>query len=301
MRYNAQYISAEYGVNVFFSNVGEDTHHIQYNAVVRYAGRYKDTQSVIHLYKKDILLDNNNTDDNSYLLAMECSKALFPITVISNQKGLLTAIRTDSVSNNWLEHKESLKYFEGESATRYINETESSLKNEDKLKLLVDRDVFFSNYFRLIYGGTDFSESVRFQMKMPFTSFGEDYIFDCCQQISRERVDSYDDYWIVTQSGISKSQVTAQEAYPFKFQDDSINSSCMEGTMFTEYEVNKGNGRIEKMQHSFILKVGDLILREVKMEAHLLIEKEVLPCNDEDIEQMQNSQKKQNFFSRLFE
>lgn len=299
MRYLPENISAEYGVNIYFDNKEDEIQHIQYNAVVQYGGKYGDNHTVFHLYKKDVVLNRNLADDNSYQLAVACGKAFYPITVLVDDSGLIAAFKTDSAWENWERNKDSLKYFTGEEAERYIADTENALKNEEKLKLLIERDMFFSHFFKLIFGYPDTDDGIGFETNIPLIPFEAPQTFDCVQRVDIQSLnDSAEEYYRISQAGTLTDSIKVEEITPFRFTDNETNSSAVAGVFTAEYEMDKSSGRIESLKCDHTVKYENQILRETKMEAYFLHEKEVLPFIDKELNKQ--APRKKNFLERLF-
>jgi len=289
--------SREYGVNIYYDNKIDEIQRIQYNAVIQSSGMLEN-ESAIKIYKENIILNENRTDDNSYELAKSCAKPLFPITILVDRQGSIVSMRIDDIIRRWEENKEHLKYFSGEEADRYIADTEAALKDREKVKLLVERDFFFLHFFKLIYGSQP-DDKIKFTSALPVTPFHDPYTFDCTQSIEDDTTSGNNDM-IVVQKGILTDSVAVNEITPFRYPDPGRSEANIDGQYTCRYTIGRESNLIDSIVCDYIFKTKDDVIYEVRLEAYHIAEKSIIPTEDEYIASLR-PKSKQTLWERLFD
>ena len=292
LTYNPQLSSREYGVNLYIDEGNNDPQRVQFNAIVQYCGEFESNYSIFHLFKHNLVLNRNLADEHAIQLAVECNKAFYPLTLLTDKRGLIYTLRTDNILARWKEQRVKIeRYFKGEEARKYIEATESALMNKEKVNMIVLGDLFFSQFFELNYR----SDTINFKRLIHLAPFADPQEFDCQQSVDKESLKDKDsDVFVILQLGSMSKEYTPGELFPRRLFDPQANEKIVEGRYEVTYELQKETNVIDSMTGYFILHQGDHKLFEIKLEAYHLSEKTIQPEKDTELLKLVKNKNKQN-------
>ena len=305
LAYNPVHASAAYGVTLYIDEGDGKEQRIQFIATVSYCGMMDEAMSIFHLRKEELVINGNRSDEHSINLAKECSKAFYPITVITDQRGLLAAIRTGGFMERWKQQRVKLeKYFGGATAKQYIDATEAALNNTESIEKLVYGDHFFAQYFRLVHGLQSVSKGINFTTQLHLVPFKDAQAFKCRQNINLELLkDDTSNSYEVEQQGEMNDLVKVRNLFPTRNANVKMNEQMVTSHFSMTYQLQKSTNFIEAMNGHYQLEANEFKLLSIKLEAYHLADKQIPDEKDTELKKMATKNKKsflENIIDYLF-
>ena len=280
-----------FGVNLYIDRKGKPQQRVQFVATVVYCGQYMDEYLIYHLSKTDFVINKNLSDEYLYAMATECTKAIYPITVLINKTGRLYAMRTDNIPPRWIEKRKLLEmYYQGEFADNYFNKVEETINNPAKLRKIIEDDLFFSQLFNITYGKNNMEE-IAFENSLNIIANAAPFKYKCTQNIDFDCLhNSETDYFDIKHKG---ETVDNYETRQF-FKETKGNKTPLKSTYTLTYEIEKTKLDINSLTGNFIVKTEEETLMETTLTAYRLYEKPVSQQVDEYLLEAEKQQKRQD-------
>ncbi|MBN2744541.1 MAG: hypothetical protein JXR39_11670 [Marinilabiliaceae bacterium] len=294
LAYHPENASAAYGVNLYIDEGDDKEQRIQFIATISYCRMMDETMSIFHLRKEDLVINGNRSDEHSINLAKECNKAFYPITVITDQRGLLAAIRTDGFMDRWKPHRVQMeRYFGGATAKQYMDATEVALNNTESIEKLVYGDHFFAQYFRMVHGLQLITKGINFTTQLHLVPFKDAQAFKCRQTINLELLkDDTSNNYEVEQQGEMSDLVKVRDLFPTRFSDVKMNEQMVTGHFSMTYQLHKSTNFIESMIGNYHLDANGSKLMSIKLEAYHLADRQIPEEEDKELKKMAAKNKK---------
>jgi hypothetical protein len=305
LAYNPEHASAAYGVNLYIDEGDDKEQRIQFIATISYCGMMDETMSIFHLRKEELVINCNRSDEHSINLAKECSKALYPITVITDQRGLLAAIRTEGFMERWKQQRVQLeRYFGGATTKQYMDATEAALNNSKSIEKLVYGDYFFAQYFRLVHGLHSGHKGINFTTQLHLVPFKDAQAFKCKQTINLDLLkDIPSDTYEVEQQGQMCDIYKVRDLFPTRYTDVKLDEQMVTSHFSMTYQLQKSTNFIEGIKGHYQLEANEFKLLSIKMEAYNLADKQIPNEKDKELNKMATKNKKsflENIIDYLF-
>jgi len=305
LTYNPHNASAAYGVNLYIDEGDDKEQRIQFIATINYCGMMDETMSIFHLRKEDLVVNGKRSDEHSINLAKECSKAFYPITVITDQRGLLAAIRIEGFMERWKQQRVQLeRYFGGATAHQYMDATEAALNNSKSSIKLVYGDYFFAQYFRLVHGLQSVSKGINFTSQLHLVPFKDAQAFKCKQTINIDLLkDITSDSYEVEQQGQMCDMYKVRDLFPNHYPEVKLDEQMVTSHFSMTYQLQKSSNFIEAMSGHYQLEANEFKLLSIRMEAYHLADKQIPAEKDKEWKKMATKNKKsflENIIDYLF-
>lgn len=275
-QYNPRESSGAYGTNIYIEK-DLSKQCLQSINTIQYVGKLTPDKYAFHVYKTDLLVNGIEPDEHVYRLANECSKSCFPLTVITNNKGLHEMVRTDDIVERWPIAREKIeREFQGEGSNIYMKNIEQVIKNPIYITRMIERDLFFNLYFGLIYGMSD-SKAVK--KMIPIIPFAEPVSYFCNQTV---HFDSSEELIILT-----RGKFNDERDYTVLFPKDvSIRNgeTSLTGICNIEYVINKKQNLISAIKGEFNIFSNGNKMIDTHISSYYLEEIHIDPIVDKFIE-----------------
>jgi hypothetical protein len=298
LRYNPQLLTGTYGINIHIKKP-EVSCRIQFEEKVQFAGNISNDLHAFRITRDNLLINGIEPDEHIFELANECSKIIYPITLLTNNKGLCHMVRNDDIRQRWLEKKYDIeKRFVGEGSELYISLLEDKINNPDYISLLVEKDLFISLFFGLMYETSIVPEKM-IKRCIPVLPFDDPVEFACQNSIMEcERNKEL----IVCENGS-----LSDEACLDKLIKNELNNilapegRTLSGACDIKYTLDSEYHNIKSIESTFVLKLGESNIMDIVATAYYLSEKPIESIQDEYINQLRNSQgeAKKTWFYKL--
>lgn len=208
-------------------------------------------------------------------------------------------VRNDDIRQRWLEKKYDIeKRFVGEGSELYISLLEDKINNPDYISLLVEKDLFISLFFGLMYETSIVPEKM-IKRCIPVLPFDDPVEFACQNSVMEcERNKEL----IVCENGS-----LSDEACLDKLIKNGLNNilapegRTLSGTCDIKYTLDNEYHNIKSIESTFVLKLGESNIMDIVVTAYYLSEKPIESIQDEYINQLRNSQgeAKKTWFYKL--
>ena len=267
--YNPKLLNREYGVNLYYSMEGENVQRIQYNAGLQYCKSYGNNKSILSLTKKNIVINQNKSDEHIYRLAIECNNSFYPILVGVDRFGQLDIIQANTILDRWIKKRPEIeRYYKGVIAEKYMNTIEDDLHDKSKVKSLITNDLFYSQFFKIVYGEKSMCNDVSFVNNLYLAPFQGYLTFRSKQTISYDEILNSVS---VNHQGVLHDQYIISDFFR-KYSGTNLQDSLLSGRYYLDYSLDNNNQLIDAIEGHFDLYVGDKTILNIRMEAYYLEE-----------------------------
>ncbi|QNK62208.1 hypothetical protein H7F33_16935 [Pedobacter sp. PAMC26386] len=220
-------ICKTYGVVLKFS-----AHYkVHYEIEVSYLRELEDGSFLFELDKKQVYINEKAPNKTIDKLADQMGKILYPLTVKTNKKGVLTEVANmEFIKQRWQQEKQKvIQGYEGEVVASGISAMELALGNDDRLTELVRKDWFLALFFSGIYGlqAKDIKEPLPF--RLPFIPYAPMVSYAITREITEKHGEnkcfSIKYEGIVAELwGMTKAKGTLNATFKLYHQDFTVRS-----------------------------------------------------------------------------
>lgn len=298
LRYNPQLLTGTYGINIHI-NKPEVNYRIQFEEMVQFAGHISTDLYAFRITRDNLLINGIEPDEHIFELANECSKIIYPITLLTNNKGLCQMIRNDDIRQRWLEKKHDIeKRFVGKGSEIYISLLEDKINNPDYTSLLVEKDLFISLFFGLMYETRIVSEK-KIKRYVPVLPFADPVEFTF--QNSVTECENNKDL-IIREIGSLSGEVCLHKLIKNEQNDTLLpEEQTLSGSCDVKYSLDIEYHNIKSIEGAFVLRHGESNIMDIAVTAYYLSEKPIESIRDEYINRLRNSQgeTKKTWFHKL--
>lgn len=283
LRYNPQLLTGTYGINIHIKRP-EVSCRIQFEEKVQFAGNISNDLHAFRITRDNLLINGIEPDEHIFELANECSKIIYPITLLTNNKGLCHMVRNDDIRQRWLEKKYDIeKRFVGEGSELYISLLEDKINNPDYISLLVEKDLFISLFFGLMYETSIVPEKM-IKRCIPVLPFDDPVEFTCHSSV-REYEKNKD--LIVRENGSLSDEVCLHKL--IKNEQNNIlapEGRTLSGVCDIKYTLDIEYHNIKSLEGAFVLKNGESNIMDIVVTAYYLSEKSTEAIHDVYIDRL---------------
>lgn len=286
LKYNPQLLTGIYGINIHI-NKSEADYRIQFEEKIQFAGDISNDLHAFRITRNNLLINGIEPDEHIFELANECSKIIYPITLITNNKGLCHMIRNDDIRQRWLEKKHNIeKKFIGKGSETYISLLEDKINNPDYISLLVEKDLFISLFFGLMYETIIVPEKMikRYVPILPF----DDPVEFVYKNIVMKCANNKD--LIIREKGSLSEQLCLDKLIKNRLNNIVVSEGQdLSGECDIKYTLDSECHNIKSIEGMFILRSGKSNIIDIIITAYYLSERTAEVIQDEYIDWLRSS------------
>jgi len=254
----------------------------------------EDYKGVLTINKKDIYFNQHEPEITSEILGNAISKALYPVEIYLNEKGLTTSeiINNEEIRNRWETEKERLSdKYSSDALTKFFDTVDKKLSDGKELEKSFHNDWFWNLFFHpkfIEYGDTrstdtalflsivPFQPAVRFPGKQTIQKIPTDYHSFIIEFESEEM--PADSYFILGNSTKAKGWMSLKVIFDLDLyhhfpmhtrayfevytKDLNGNKDVIKKIQYTQYQKNTTEFRGRKLDQSSPFITGGLVVSE---------------------------------------
>ena len=286
LRYDPQLLTGIYGINIHI-NKSEANYRIQFVEKIQFAGTITTDLHAFRITRDNLLINGIEPDEHIFELANECSKIIYPITLVTNNKGLCQMVRNDDIRQRWAEKKHNIeKRFVGEGSKIYITLLEDKINNPDYTSQLIEKDLFVSLFWGLMYEVRIVPEK-KIKRYVPILPFEDPIEFLC--QYSIIECEKKKDLIIQEQGSLSNEELLYELIKNEPNNTLRAERQILSGTCDVKYTLDIDYHNIKSIEGAFVLMCGESKIMDVIVTAYYLSEQTTEAVQDEYIDRLRNS------------
>lgn len=269
--FSPQSIHGKYGINYYFQTEGGNPQRAQFEISVVYCGQYMEDYSIYHIDKSEFVINRNESNAYLYDIAKRCAAVIYPVTVLTDSKGAPMYMRINDVEKKWLAARPEMEQqYRGEVAEQYLNNVENFVGNKAEWERILTYDLFLSHLFSTFIHNED---SSSFSNEISLIPFQSPLVFDCFQNIDKERINPEYEVIRVTREGVTNESYKSDLLYSGAKVSMQEPSGQLKSKFKLEYTLDKSNSCVDAIEGDFEILINDKVASTTRVTAFRLDEK----------------------------
>lgn len=269
--FSPQSLHGVYGINYYFQPEGGNPQRVQFEVSVVYCGQYMEDYSIYHIDKSKFVINRNGSSEYLYDIAKRCAPAIYPVTVLTDNKGTPVYIRINDIKKRWLAARPEIdQYYEGEAVEQYLNNVENFVNNKAEWEHIITDDLFLSHLFSIF---NQKENNSSFNKKIALIPFQSPLVFDCSQNINKENINPEYEVIRIVREGITNVPYKSDLLSPRAKVPMEKRAGQLKSKFKLQYTLDKSNLYADAIEGDFEIWVNDKIVSTTRLTGFRLDEK----------------------------